>query len=156
MLSELRAQLEALGESIEAAKRNCYGMPIIATESDTHPGKIAFWCDNGMAGCGQVAISVGEFPDTQVAAIAALANAAMAISPHLSTILTALQAAEAVEVAREALEPFAKLAGWIERNRAHRYISGDEVQIENWPYTLSVGELIAARQALAALPKEGV
>ena len=50
--------------------------------------------------------------------------------------------------AHTALKPFAKLAIWIKRNRTHRYTTGDEVQIENWPYTLSVGELMVARAAL--------
>lgn len=91
-MTELADKIDALAESLEAATRHCYGLPVIATESDTQPGRSALWCDNGMAGCGQVAVSVGEFPDEQIHAIAALANVAMALRPHLPTLTRALRA----------------------------------------------------------------
>lgn len=99
-MTNLADKIDALAESLEAATRHCYGLPVIATESDTQPGRSALWCDNGMAGCGQVAVSVGEFPDKQVHAIAALANVAMALRPHLPTLTRALRDAERM---REAL-----------------------------------------------------
>ena len=100
-MTNLADKIDALAESLEAATRHCYGLPVIATESDTQPGRSALWCDNGMAGCGQVAVSVGEFPDEQIHAIAALANVAMALRPHLPTLTRALRDAERM---REALE----------------------------------------------------
>lgn len=50
----------------------------------------------------------------------------------------------------EALKPFADLADWIDANRPQYANPAMEVQVENWPYTLSVGWLYAARKALAA------
>lgn len=48
--------------------------------------------------------------------------------------------AQAEEVA-DALKPFAALAEWITVNKPDRYNPADEVQIEGWLYTLSVGDL---------------
>jgi len=45
----------------------------------------------------------------------------------------------------DALEPFAKLADYIEAEQPARSNAYDEVQIEGWPYTLGVGELYKAR-----------
>lgn len=52
---------------------------------------------------------------------------------------------------REALQPFADLADWITENRPDFDDDHYEVQVENWPYTLSVGWLREARAAIAAL-----
>jgi hypothetical protein len=51
---------------------------------------------------------------------------------------------------REALKPFAALAAWIAENRPDYDTDAHEVQIEEWPYTLGVGQLRAAKKALGA------
>jgi hypothetical protein len=51
---------------------------------------------------------------------------------------------------REALDPFARLALWIHENKPELG-DADEVQIEDWPYTLGVGQL---RRAVEVLGKE--
>jgi len=56
-----------------------------------------------------------------------------------------------VERLRTALEPFSELSVWISENRSDWDTDQHEVQIENWPYTLSVGWLREARAARAAL-----
>lgn len=58
----------------------------------------------------------------------------------------ALYLAETSIEVREALKPFADLAKWIAENHPDRDRDADEVQIEGWPYTLSVGLLRKARQ----------
>ena len=45
-----------------------------------------------------------------------------------------------------ALEPFADLADWIAENKPDWGTDAHEVQIENWPYTLSVGWLREAHR----------
>jgi hypothetical protein len=54
----------------------------------------------------------------------------------------------------EALKPFADLAEWIAENRPDYDNDLMEVQIEGWPYTLSVGWLREAR-ALSHQPRIG-
>lgn len=143
-MTELADKIDALAESLEAATRHCYGLPVIATESDTQPGRSALWCDNGMAGCGQVAVSVGEFPDKQVHAIAALANVAMALRPHLPTITRALRDAERMREA--AAMAFAAID---DHNQRAMFRS---IKIEEFHPMVKAGSKIAclsdARQAL--------
>lgn len=88
-MGEVIAMLREKAEQVAAAKRNLHGLPIIAMESDSQPGRSALWMDNGLAGVGQVAISTGEFPCVQTGAVAALAN--VAASLDFATILAALQ-----------------------------------------------------------------
>ena len=105
--SALVGELREKAEQADAAKRNLHGLPVLAMESDTHKGKLALWCDNGLAGVGQacVAVNLGEFPDEQIKAIAALAN--IAATTDFATILAALSDRDVVlEEARAALEPF--------------------------------------------------
>ena len=80
-MSDLAKRIEEAAEQVAAAKRSCYGLPIIAMASDTHGGKMALWTDNGLAGCGQscVAVDLGEYPEGQLKGIAALANIAAAL-----------------------------------------------------------------------------
>lgn len=80
-------------EQKSAALRNLYGLPVIVTESDTQKGKSALWMDNGMAGCGQVAISTGEFPCKQTDAIGALVN--IAAATDYASIAARIEALEA-------------------------------------------------------------
>lgn len=80
-------------EQKSAALRNLYGLPVIVTESDTQKGKSALWMDNGMAGCGQVAISTGEFPCKQTDAIGALVN--IAAATDYASVATRIEALEA-------------------------------------------------------------
>lgn len=101
-MTTLADKIEALGASIEAGSRCVYGFPVAAMVSDTH-NKMALWCDNGMAGVGQVCVSVniGEFPDQQLTGIAGLSNAAMSMRPLIPTILRALRERDqAVEALR--------------------------------------------------------
>ncbi|MEO9726729.1 MAG: hypothetical protein ABJF09_00645 [Qipengyuania citrea] len=88
--SALVGELREKAEQADAAKRNLHGLPVLAMESDTHKGKLALWCDNGLAGVGQtcVAVNLGEFPDEQIKAIAALAN--IAATTDFAAILAAL------------------------------------------------------------------
>lgn len=51
------------------------------------------------------------------------------------------------------LRPFADLADWIAENKPDWDTDAHEVQVENWPYTLSVGWLRDARVALSELEK---
>lgn len=90
--SALVGELREKAEQADAAKRNLHGLPVLAMESDTHKGKLALWCDNGLAGVGQtcVAVNLGEFPDEQIKAIAALAN--IAATTDFAAILAALSA----------------------------------------------------------------
>lgn len=55
------------------------------------------------------------------------------------------------DAVREALRPFSDLADWIDVNRPRHANPSMEVQVENWPYTLSVEWLYNARKALASL-----
>ncbi|WP_394662906.1 hypothetical protein [uncultured Sphingomonas sp.] len=55
------------------------------------------------------------------------------------------------DAVREALRPFSDLADWIDANRPRHANPSMEVQVENWPYTLSVEWLYNARKALASL-----
>lgn len=113
-------KLEEKRDQYQAARRNLYGLPVVPMESDTHPGKSALWMDNGLAGCGQVAISTGEFPCEQTSAIAAMANVAASI-PWDDLIHTLRTLADKVEKLRadnarlrDALEPFASAAMGVE------------------------------------------
>tara|TARA_B100001146_G_scaffold189741_1_gene174417 strand:+ start:96 stop:398 length:303 start_codon:yes stop_codon:yes gene_type:complete len=87
---ELARELDEKAEQVAAARRRLQGLPILVTESDTQPGRSAMWMDNGLAGCGQVAVSTGEFPCCQTEAVAALAN--VAASLDLKSIAAALRA----------------------------------------------------------------
>lgn len=71
-LADKRAQ-------IDAALSQSYGFPLVTIQSDTHPKLQAIWCDNGLAGVGQVAIITQEFHPSQAEAICLLANSARAI-----------------------------------------------------------------------------
>ncbi|MFK4871618.1 hypothetical protein [Novosphingobium sp. ZW T3_23] len=51
---------------------------------------------------------------------------------------------------REALKPFADLADYIDAERPAYAKRGMEVQIEGWPYTLSVAWLYEAREAMTS------
>ena len=128
MTDEAKALVERLQEIaqfIEAAKRHVYGLPVAAIRSDTHDNKMALWCDNGMAGVGQVCVSVnvGEFPDQQLSAIAGLTNAAMSALKCLyaSADLIETQARE-IERLRTAgdqmLTAFAEGTNWTAEKRA--------------------------------------
>ncbi len=110
--SALVGELREKAEQADAAKRNLHGLPVLAMESDTHKGKLALWCDNGLAGVGQtcVAVNLGEFPDEQIKAIAALAN--IAATTDFAAILAALSDRDVV------LEEAAKVA---ERRRDQRF-----------------------------------
>lgn len=88
-MGEAIAEFREKAEQVAAAKRSLHGLPILAMESDSQPGRSALWMDNGLAGVGQVAISTGEFPCVQTGAVAALAN--VAASLDFAAILTALQ-----------------------------------------------------------------
>ena len=91
-MNDLADKIEAAIDQVEAARRACFGLPVLAMESDTHQGKMALWTDNGMAGCGQscVAVNVGEYAEHQLKGIAALANVAAALP--LREIAAALRA----------------------------------------------------------------
>ena len=56
---------------------------------------------------------------------------------------------------RDALKPFADLADWIDAHRRNYADPAMEVQIEGWPYTLSVEWLYNARQALSLPTDDG-
>lgn len=86
---EISGELREKADQVAAALRNLHGLPVIATESDTQPGRSALWMDNGMAGAGQVAVSTGEFPCAQTAALATLVN--VAASLNFDALLAALQ-----------------------------------------------------------------
>jgi hypothetical protein len=101
--AELVGKLVEKREQVAAAKRNLHGLPVLVTESDTQTGRSAMWMDNGLAGCGQVAISTGEFPCAQTDAIAALANVAANID--FDAILTALRTPDS-DLLREARDAF--------------------------------------------------
>ncbi|MXO67747.1 hypothetical protein GRI72_02730 [Altererythrobacter marinus] len=94
-IAERIEALEGLAKTVAAAKRNLHGLPVVAMPSDTHNGKTALWCDNGLVGCGQtcVAVNIGEFYDSQLHGIAALAN--IAASLDLSGLIEALRTQEA-------------------------------------------------------------
>lgn len=114
--SALVGELREKAEQADAAKRNLHGLPVLAMESDTHKGKLALWCDNGLAGVGQtcVAVNLGEFPDEQIKAIAALAN--IAATTDFAAILAALSDRDVV------LEEAAKVAeDWMQGSM----LSGD-------------------------------
>lgn len=64
---------------IEAMLGNCHGLPFAVIGSDTHPKLQGIWCDNGLAGIGQVAVVTHEFHPCQAESLCALANAATAI-----------------------------------------------------------------------------
>lgn len=53
---------------------------------------------------------------------------------------------EQIAELRAALEPFAALADYIREHRPAHDHDNMEVQIEGWPYTLSVGWLRRARE----------
>lgn len=46
----------------------------------------------------------------------------------------------------DTLTPFADLADWITENRPDYDNDGSELQVEGWPYTISVGWLRRARK----------
>ena len=102
--SALVGELREKAEQADAAKRNLHGLPVLAMGSDTHKGKLALWCDNGLAGVGQacVAVNLGEFPDEQIKAIAALAN--IAATTDFATILAALSDRDVVLEANKRLQ----------------------------------------------------
>lgn len=54
----------------------------------------------------------------------------------------------------ETLKPFADLFDWIAENRPEFATDAHEVQIEGWPYTLSVGSLKNAKVAITDRPSE--
>lgn len=86
---EISGEMREKADQVAAALRNLHGLPVIATESDTQPGRSALWMDNGMAGAGQVAISTGEFPCAQTTALATLVN--VAASFDFDALIAALQ-----------------------------------------------------------------
>lgn len=72
---------------IEAMLSGCHGLPFAVIGSDTHPKLDGIWCDNGLAGIGQVAIVTREFHPDQAKSLCALANAATAIPTLIDEIL---------------------------------------------------------------------
>ena len=91
-LIALAEKVDAAHDQIEAALRCTYGLPLAAIDSDTHVGKLGLWCDNGLAGIGQVAVFTDEFPVKQAHGICALVNNASALSHSLPAIAAALRA----------------------------------------------------------------
>jgi len=57
---------------------------------------------------------------------------------------------------QEALKPFADLADYIDAERPTYARRGMEVQIEGWPYTLSVEWLYDAREAMTSPGWQGI
>lgn len=99
VLIALADKCQQAAEQIEAAMRATYGLPLAAIQSDTHEGKIGLWCDNGMAGIGQVAVFTNEFPEGQARGICALVNNAAGLAGALPQIAAALRARVAPEIA---------------------------------------------------------
>lgn len=89
---KLAERCEAAYEQAQAAMRATYGLPLAAIPSDTHKGKIGLWCDNGLAGIGQVAVCTGEFPAKQAQGLCALVNNMAGLTPLLPEIAAALRA----------------------------------------------------------------
>jgi hypothetical protein len=82
------------------------------------------------------------------------AKATLLSQRERDAILTALRqpTAQTNEVLREALRPFAELADYIAQEQSAFDGDAHEVQIENWPYTLSVGWLRRARALTTTTP----
>lgn len=74
-----------------------------------------------------------------------------ALDSLADTAATIERQAALIAEAKRAMVPFAELSKWITENHPHRDHDYSEVQIEGWPYTLSVGWLRRARAFLARL-----
>jgi hypothetical protein len=133
MLSELRAQLEALGEKATPG-------PWRFSPWHIEEGPSAVRAPEGWLLCNTPS-------DADAALIVALVN-------NLPAILTALQAAEAVEVAREeaAMADRARIVAWLRGETVTDYTD------PQFDIGLNLADAIEAgkHQALAALTKEGV
>ncbi|UAB77000.1 hypothetical protein INR77_09085 [Erythrobacter sp. SCSIO 43205] len=71
---------------VQSAISKVHGFPLCVIQSDTHPKLMGIWCDNGLAGIGQVAIVTREFHEGQAEGICTLANAAMFIPAMVDRI----------------------------------------------------------------------
>lgn len=60
---------------------------------------------------------------------------------------------ELLKQAQDALGPFADLARWIAEHKPSHHNPAAEVQIEGWPYTLSMASLIEALYVHGQLTK---
>ena len=96
-LLALAERAEAVAVQGEAALRHVRGLPLLPAVSDTHPDQLALWADNGLAGCGQVALMTGEFPADQAKGIAALVNNMAGLLPYLPSIAASLRACAAMQ-----------------------------------------------------------
>lgn len=80
-------RLKEIALQAEASLRQIGGLPLAVAVSDTHPGKLAIWRDNGLFGLGQVAILTDEFSEKQGEAICALVNSMSTAAPLITTLV---------------------------------------------------------------------
>lgn len=118
---KLLAELPDKKAQIQAALSKCCGLPFALISSDTHPKLMGIWCDNGLAGVGQVAIVTREFHEGQAEALCILANGATAI-PTLIDEIEALRARVETQAdwIETAIDQMADCESEIEALRAER------------------------------------